>query len=133
MPSPLRLSPTRATRKSRGHSARAFDLRGQAERSSAISALEAARRIGVSLDEFFSIARSAMLEPTYSIDEVAGYFGTSKGVITKLVRYGLQYGARLHPTRGGLWPTFKPTHKSRRIPLSAIERHKARMDKEAAA
>ena len=39
-------------------------------------------------------------------------------------RPGQEYGVRLHPTRGGLWPTFKAGHKCRRITLAAIERHK---------
>ncbi len=29
-----------------------------------------------------------------------------------------------HPLRGGLYPTFLATTRSRRIPLSALERHK---------
>jgi hypothetical protein len=92
-----------------------------------------AQRLGMSVDELRSWARVAMLEPTYSIDELAAHWGCGKRAVTKLVELGRTYGARLHPERGGLWPTFKPTHKSRRIPLSAIERHLRHMDKEAAA
>lgn len=108
--------------------AKPVDLSAPTVRPPAMSAAEAARRLGVSIDEFFALARSLMLEPTFSIDEVASHFGCTKWAVNQLVRYGRAFGARLHPTRGGLWPTFKATHKSRRIPLSAIERHKARME-----
>jgi transposase len=67
------------------------------------------------------------LEPTYSVGEVAEHFGCGIVQVYRLIGYGRKYRSRLHPTRGGLWPTFKVSHKCRRIPLSAIERHKRRM------
>lgn len=70
---------------------------------------------------------TADLEQTYSPAEVAKHFGCAVGQIHKLVRLGIRYGAKLHPARGGLYPTFKPSHKSRRIPESAIEHHKRHM------
>jgi hypothetical protein len=83
----------------------------------------------MTVDEFFALARTLMLEPTYSVDEVATRWGCGVWAVHQLVKYGRRYGAKLHPTRGGLWPTFKPLHKSRRIPLSAIERHERFMEK----
>lgn len=65
------------------------------------------------------------LEPMYSPAQVAEHFGVSVRYVRKLVELGARYGAELHPTRGGLWPTERLSHKVRRIPLSAIERHKA--------
>lgn len=59
------------------------------------------------------------LEPTYSREEVAEHFGCDISQVDRLIRMG-----RRKPYRGGLWPTFKVSHKCRRIPLSAIERHK---------
>lgn len=89
----------------------------------------AAERAGVSKAELEKLARNSYLEPTYSLAEVAEHFGCSKDQVLKLVKFGATHGAKLHPTRGGLYPTFKPSHKSRRIPLSAIERHKAHMSR----
>jgi transposase len=92
-----------------------------------ISAADAAARLGVARGDLESVARSWFLEPTYSLEEVATHFGLSKRKIAELVELGRRHGQALHPTRGGLYPTFKPSHKSRRIPLSAIERHKRHM------
>ncbi len=64
------------------------------------------------------------LEPTFSPAEVAEHFGLSLREVYRLTNYGRRYGADLHPTRGGLWPTYRITHKTVRIPLSALERHK---------
>lgn len=88
-----------------------------------ISAADAADRLGVSREQLEATARTWFLEPTYSLDEVAAHLGCSKRQVAQLVELGIQHGQALHPTRGGFFPTFKPSHKSRRIPLSALERH----------
>lgn len=66
----------------------------------------------------------ARLEPTFSIKETGQHLGLGDRAVRELIALGLEHGARLHPTRGGLWPTFKAGHKSRRVTLAAIERHK---------
>jgi hypothetical protein len=65
---------------------------------------------------------AAALEPTFSPGEVGEFLGLKRTAVFGLIRLGRQYRG-LHPTRGGLYPTFHPTHKTRRIPRSAIERH----------
>lgn len=103
-----------------------FQLRPPAE-APVISAAAVAERLGLTLAQLEAVARTWFLEPTYSLDEVACHFGQSKRQIAELVELGRRHGQALHATRGGLYPTFKPSHKSRRIPLSAIERHKRHM------
>jgi len=88
---------------------------------------DVAARAGVSRSELDRIFARETLEPTVSIAEVAEHFGCSGWQVSQLVRLGLRYGAALHPTRGGLFPTFKVSHRCRRISLSAIARHKAAM------
>jgi hypothetical protein len=62
------------------------------------------------------------LEPTFSLAEVGKYLGIENTAMHELIKFGESYGAKLHPARGGLYPTYKgPKH--RRIPLSAIQRH----------
>ena len=68
------------------------------------------------------------LEPTYSVDEVAAHLGLSRRAIFSLLSIGRRHRG-CHPIRGGLWPTFKPSHKIRRIPLSAIQRHKRHLSR----
>lgn len=98
------------------------------ERLPELAINDAAARLGVTRKQLEEVARRHWwLEPTYSLDEVADHFGQSKRQIAELVELGRRHGQALHPTRGGLHPTFKPSHKSRRIPLSAIERHKCHM------
>jgi transcriptional regulator with XRE-family HTH domain len=92
-----------------------------------LSIAEIADRAGVTAAQLIEIFRREELEPTYSLDEVADRFGCTVWQVNELVQLGKQHGARLHATRGGLWPTFKPSHKSRRVPLSAIQRHEAHM------
>jgi hypothetical protein len=62
------------------------------------------------------------LEPTFSLAEVGKYLGIKNTVIHELIKFGEDYGAKLHPARGGLYPTYKGL-RHRRIPLSAIQRH----------
>jgi hypothetical protein len=62
------------------------------------------------------------LEPTFSLAETGKYLGIGNTAMHELIKFGESYGAKLHPARGGLYPTYKgPRH--RRIPLSAIQRH----------
>lgn len=86
-------------------------------------------RAGVTEAQAIAIFRRDALEPTYSLAEVAARFGCTTWQINELVQLGKQHGSKLHPTRGGLWPTFKPSHKCRRVPLSAIYRHEAHMSR----
>ena len=71
-------------------------------------------------------ASALQLEPTFSPDEVGAHLGLCPRAVAELISFGLTYGNKLHPTRGGLYPTFKGA-KLRRIPLSAIDRHKRHM------
>lgn len=68
------------------------------------------------------------LEPTFSPAQVGKHLGLGRTAVFELMDLGRQHKG-CHPRRGGLWPTFKATHKSRRIPLSAIERHKQHLAK----
>jgi predicted DNA-binding protein YlxM (UPF0122 family) len=104
-----------------------FDLHPARSAAPDVSLPEIARRAGLSRDQLVTIFRREVLEPTYSIEEVCARFGCEKTQIHDLISLGKRHGAGLDPRRGGLWPTFKPSHKSRRIPLSAIERHEAHM------
>ena len=66
------------------------------------------------------------LEPTFSPAQIGAHLGLGHNAVAELVAFGRKYGAKLHPTRGGLYPTFKGA-KLRRIPLSALDRHKRHM------
>jgi len=68
------------------------------------------------------------LEPTFSPKQVGEHLGLTHNAVQELINFGLTYGPRLHPTRGGLYPTFKGA-KKRRVPYMAIERHKRHMAK----
>lgn len=70
---------------------------------------------------------SVELEPTFSLGQTAQHLGCGRTAVSELVALGKAYKSKLHPTRGGLWPTFKISHKNRRVPLSAIDRHKRHM------
>jgi hypothetical protein len=63
------------------------------------------------------------LEATYSLAQTCEHLGIGKTQVAELIRYGVQYGRNLHPTKGGLWPTYKLSHKNRRVTIEAIERH----------
>lgn len=106
---------------------KAVDLHPARNAAPDVSLAEIARRSGLSREQLTVIFRREVLEPTFSIEEVCARFGCERTQIHDLIRYGKTYGAALDPRRGGLYPTFKPSHKSRRIPLSAIERHEAHM------
>ncbi len=66
------------------------------------------------------------LEQTFSTDEVRAHLGCGKTQLFELIKLGRRHKG-CHPTRGGLYPTFRASFKSRRVPLSAIERHKQHM------
>ncbi len=93
----------------------------------------AARRLGLQKAELLELARIWINEPTYSVAEVAQRWGCGVWAVHQKIALGRKHGESLHPTRGGLWPTYKALHKGRQIPLSAIERHEAFMDKRAVA
>lgn len=96
-----------------------------------ITRAQAAAKLGLGVAELAEAVRTWGLEPTYSPAEVADHFGCSVWQVMQLVRLGRVHGAALHPLRGGFWPTIKVSHKCRRIPLSAIERHKRHMERAA--
>lgn len=75
----------------------------------------------------FQVKSTAALEETFSLAETARHLGCGRTAVAELVKLGKEYKAKLHPTRGGLWPTFKVSWKNRRVPLSAIDRHKQHM------
>jgi hypothetical protein len=105
-----------------------FDLSRPARgAAAALSIAEVAHRAGVDQAQLIEIFRREALEPTYSLEETAERFGCTVWQVNELVQLGKKHGAKLHATRGGLWPTFKPSHKCRRVPLSAIQRHEAHM------
>lgn len=92
--------------------------------------LSASPRNG-SRPQLAAFAAAPALDPTYSPAEVAAAWGLSLRTIEELVRLGRVHRG-LHPTRGGLWPTYRPTHRSRRIPAAAMARHLAHMERLAA-
>ncbi|MDR1281320.1 MAG: hypothetical protein LBK99_10935 [Opitutaceae bacterium] len=65
---------------------------------------------------------ASRLPPTFSLREVGEFLGIRNTVLMELVQFGRTYGAKLHPQRGGLYPTFT-TGQKRRVPLEAINRH----------
>jgi len=66
------------------------------------------------------------LEATYSTDEVLAFLGIKRTQLFELIKLGRRYKG-CHPTRGGLYPTLKVSHKNRRIFASALERHQKHM------
>lgn len=107
--------------------AKRFDLVPR-ERS-ALDVAGAADRLGMSKAEFLAWVHEALLEPTYSVDETAQHLGCTRWQVHELIALGTKHGERLHPRRGGLYPTFKTSHRNRRVPLTAIERHKQHMER----
>lgn len=69
---------------------------------------------------------AAPLEATYSLAEVREHLGIGETALHELLYLGKRCKG-VHPLKGGLFPTFKLSHKKRRVPASAIERHKAHM------
>ncbi len=68
------------------------------------------------------------LEVTYSTAAVKRHFGIGKTKLHELLALGRKFKG-CHPLRGGLYPTFLVTPRSRRIPLGAIEQHKAHLQR----
>ncbi len=68
------------------------------------------------------------LEVTYSTAAVQRHLGIGKTKLHELLAFGRKFKG-CHPLRGGLHPTFLATPRSRRIPLGAIERHKAHLQR----
>jgi hypothetical protein len=48
--------------------------------------------------------------------------GIGETELHKLLNLGRKFKG-LHPLKGGLYPTFKLSHKNRRVPVGAIARH----------
>lgn len=69
---------------------------------------------------------SEQLERTYSTADVMIHLGIAKTKLHELLRLGQKFRG-CHPLKGGLHPSFKVSHKNRRIPAGAIERHKAHL------
>ena len=67
------------------------------------------------------------LEPTFSAAQVGAHLGLSRSGVHVLRCLGDQYGRDLHPSRGGLWPSFLGGSRTRRFPLGAVERHKSHL------
>jgi len=88
-----------------------------------VNRAEAAQRLGVSEAKLVEAARGWLAGAMLSPDDLAAAWGVSRWEIYQLIRLGTEHGARLHPERGGLFPTVKLSHKVRRIPLEAVERH----------
>lgn len=93
----------------------------------------AAEQLGLSVGQLRQATKDWGLEPTFSVAQVAEFFGCGQWAVHQLVKYGRKYGKSLHPTRGGLWPTYRPLRKCRRIPQAAIDRHLAFMEEHARA
>lgn len=70
-----------------------------------------------------------IIEPMLSPAEVAARWGVTVRHVRALVALGARHGRELHPSRGGLWPTLRLSHKVRRIPVAAVERHEAHMSR----
>lgn len=78
------------------------------------------------LSRFQESARFAEIEPMLSLAQVRERLGCGITRMHELINLGLRHQG-LHPTLGGLWPTFKLSHKCRRVPLGAIVRHEEHM------
>lgn len=63
-----------------------------------------------------------VLERTYSLLETREMLGVGDTTLHALLNLGRKYKG-LHPLKGGLWPSYKLSHKKRRVPESALARH----------
>lgn len=66
------------------------------------------------------------LEATYSTADAMIHLGICKTKLHELLKLGKKF-CGCHPLKGGLFPTYKVSHRNRRIPIGAIERHLAHM------
>jgi hypothetical protein len=74
-----------------------------------------------------------VLESTCSMAEARAHMGIGETQLHALIFLGKKF-CGLHPLKGGIYPTFKLSHKNRRIPISAIqqhEQHKLRLEMDA--
>ena len=69
---------------------------------------------------------AAPLEPTYSTAEVMAHLGCQRTKLDELLALGRRFKG-CHPLKGGLFPTFKVSHKNVRVTRTAIETHLAHM------
>ncbi len=77
----------------------------------------------------------ALLEETFSAAQVGAHLGLSRSAVDLLRIEGATWGRDLHPSRGGLWPSFRTGERRRRFSAAAVEAHKrhlARLDTDAA-
>lgn len=74
-------------------------------------------------------AKPSLLERTVSIEDAAAHLGCGRWQINQFLKLGAQYGRALHPWRGGLFGSFKVSHKCRRITVAAIEAHKRHLER----
>jgi hypothetical protein len=56
------------------------------------------------------------------------HLGLKRTKLHQLLQLGREFKG-VHPLQGGLFPSFKVSHKVRRITASAIERHLAHMER----
>lgn len=71
-----------------------------------------------------SAPATGLLEKTVSIEEAAAHLGCGRWQVNEFLKHGARYGRALHPWRGGIFGSFKVSHKCRRITVTAIEAHK---------
>lgn len=71
---------------------------------------------------------STKLEATHSRADVMEFLGCGPTKLHELMQQGRRFRG-VHPTKGGLFPIFRVSHKCIRIPQSAIDRHLAHMDR----
>lgn len=69
------------------------------------------------------------LEATYSTAEVMAHLGIKRRKLDELLSLGRTFGRALHPTKGGLHPCFRVSHKNVRVTATAIEAHKRHMER----
>ena len=68
----------------------------------------------------------APLEPMYSLADTCAQLGVSKMELHSLLYLGRKFSGP-HPTKGGIFPSYKLSHKNRRVPAGAIMRHMQHM------
>ena len=62
------------------------------------------------------------MKPTISTEEARAQLGIGETELCRLIWLGKKFRG-LHPTQGGLYPTYKLSHKNRRITIEAIHAH----------
>jgi hypothetical protein len=74
-----------------------------------------------------SLARST-LAATHSTADVMIHLGIGRTMLHELIFLGRRHKG-CHPLKGGLWPTFKVSHRNRRISDAALRAHLAHMER----